>query len=171
MPRNKSKKGGTSSPPAETQFNAAIANPDNMWDCYAILDERGPPQTGEYLIHWKGKDPATGKPWEHSWEVKQSTGQDLIDAWKALKARNPTVVGREGLKLREREAAREKEKRARAKPKAATVSRDATPTKLDSARKKRKRVEEDNETFRVGSVKKRERSGLNWRTASRQSCH
>jgi hypothetical protein len=87
------------SPPPETQFI-----PDDgaqMWEAVCILDEIGPRGgAGNYLIKWAGKNPATGEPWDPSWEPKGGATQDLIQEWKEKKEQDPTIVGKEGARLR-----------------------------------------------------------------------
>ncbi|WVQ67851.1 uncharacterized protein L199_006056 [Kwoniella botswanensis] len=74
-----------SSPP-ETQFISQEDDADNLWEVSEILDERGPPKTGDYLVQWKGKDPDTGKPWTPSWTKKKDCTTDLVREWKAKRA-------------------------------------------------------------------------------------
>lgn len=142
MPRGKGKE---KQPPPETQFDNALATDENSWAAFGILDERGPPITGEYLIHWQGIDSETGKPYEHTWEAKRGVTQDLIDEWKAKKAKDPLLVGREGQKLKDRQkAARraqtaDKQKRRSSKSsKSDSKSRSAAAKAADPS-KKRKR--------------------------------
>ncbi|WWC61721.1 uncharacterized protein I303_104306 [Kwoniella dejecticola CBS 10117] len=85
--RHKKERDPSASPPPETQFISDQEGSDKMWEVSEILDERGPARTGDYLVRWKDVDPHTKKPYEPSWTKKEGCTQDLIDDWKARKAR------------------------------------------------------------------------------------
>ncbi|KAA1083185.1 hypothetical protein PGT21_027186 [Puccinia graminis f. sp. tritici] len=51
------------------------------WAANQILREKG----GKYLIEWSGLDPATGRPWEPSWEPKKMANRALVADWRKAK--------------------------------------------------------------------------------------
>lgn len=89
------------SPPdiPSTQFIPEANDADNLYEAVEIMDERGPPVDGEYLIKWSGTD-EYGRPWKPSWEKKSGCTDALIMEWKEKKRRHPTIVGKEGEKLK-----------------------------------------------------------------------
>ncbi|WWD17455.1 hypothetical protein CI109_101896 [Kwoniella shandongensis] len=100
--------------PPQTQFVSLSDDDDNLWEVEEILDERGPVRDGEYLVLWKGIDPATNRPWEATWTAKSGCTQGLIDEWKARKKANPGIVGIAAKKLQEELDAKKRKKRKRA---------------------------------------------------------
>ncbi|KAL7421558.1 hypothetical protein Q5752_003327 [Cryptotrichosporon argae] len=77
------------SPFPETQFQPGSLDDDSqtgLWEAIEILEERGAPRTGEYLVRWAGDDPSTGKAWKPTWEPKTGCTNALIVEWKAKKA-------------------------------------------------------------------------------------
>jgi hypothetical protein len=59
------------------------------WEAERISDQRGRGFGLEYLIEWKGIDPATGTQWEPTWEraVKANISESLRASWKTEQAR------------------------------------------------------------------------------------
>jgi hypothetical protein len=110
--------GGT--PPAETQFvSQGEDSDDQLWEADCILDERGPPLKGQYLVQWVGNDPATGERWEPTWERRDGVTPQLAKEWKGRKKADPSIVGVEGRKLEDAiKAAREAEKKRKREAKA-----------------------------------------------------
>ncbi|KAM3413591.1 hypothetical protein BST61_g11460 [Cercospora zeina] len=51
-----------------------------IWEVEAILREH----KTRYLIKWAGKNPKTGKPWQNSWQLKESVNKAAMDEWKGL---------------------------------------------------------------------------------------
>jgi hypothetical protein len=97
--------------PAETQFIQESDDSQNLWEAECILDERGQPIKGQYLIKWKGLDPSTGEVWEPTWEKKTGCTSDLIDEWKEKKKDDPDIVGKAGKEIEERIRAARKRKK------------------------------------------------------------
>ena len=65
-----------------TLLNAEIGNglaPDGRgrWAVDAVLEWRGGAGGREALVRWCGFDPATGEPWEDSWEPRAALTSDL----------------------------------------------------------------------------------------------
>lgn len=85
-----------------TQFIPEANDADNLYEAVEIMDERGAPVDGEYLIKWSGTD-KYGRPWKPSWEKKSGCTDALIMEWKEKKRRHPTIVGKEGEKLKKLE--------------------------------------------------------------------
>ncbi|WVQ82172.1 hypothetical protein IAT38_004300 [Cryptococcus sp. DSM 104549] len=99
----------------QTQFDG---NTEGLYEALEILDERKPRKTGKnkvglYLLRWGGVDPDTGEPWEPSWGPKNGTTPDLVSAWKAKLARDPSILGVEGKKWDEVHEKRKREEKAR----------------------------------------------------------
>ncbi|WVQ99244.1 hypothetical protein IAU59_006376 [Kwoniella sp. CBS 9459] len=133
--------------PAQTQFVPAEDDEDNLWSAIEILDERGKPKSGEYLVQWDGIDKSTGKPWKPTWEPKGNCTQALIDDWHERKAKNPTIVGREGAKLAEEEKAKATNKRKR-RDSSRSLSKKAKPVvEVSSSKRGRTRRERRPSTF------------------------
>lgn len=108
----------SSAPEPETQHaRESDPDPDELWEAECILDEKGPPRTGAYLVKWSGIDPATNEPYEHSWEPRSNVTWSLADEWKQRKKADPSIVGVEGKKfaeqLKAKRAAESKKKRKR----------------------------------------------------------
>jgi hypothetical protein len=98
----------------ETQFRSQGEDSDDqLWEAECILDERGPPVKGEYLVQWVGNDPSTGERWEPSWEARTGVTSDLAIEWKAKKKQDPSIVGVEGEKLAAAQKAKLDEERKR----------------------------------------------------------
>jgi hypothetical protein len=123
----------------------------NLWEAEEILDERGPPKYGEYLVRWKGSDRDSGEIWDPSWESKTGCTEGLIADWKALKKVDPGVVGRAGkewerkweerrreaqkCEAERRRAERQERKRKRERERAGTEEREnkkGKPTTITS---------------------------------------
>lgn len=91
-------------PPPETQFESQ--NSGELWDAIEILDERGQPGSGQYLIRWEGLDPDTGEPWEPTWERRRDVTMGLAAEWKIRKMADPSIIGIEGKKFHDSTKAR-----------------------------------------------------------------
>ncbi|WVQ77216.1 hypothetical protein IAR50_006899 [Cryptococcus sp. DSM 104548] len=118
-----------------TQFQPTEDDVDELYDAIRILDERVKKGKGEYLVEWAGIDPDTGETWLPEWTAKTSCTNDLIKEWRAVKKRDPNVVGKAAAKweVRIREYQKWKEELERKKAK---VEREA---RLKASNKKRKR--------------------------------
>jgi hypothetical protein len=105
------------SPPGfpETQFQPLDDESQHLFEALEILDERGPPRDGEYLVRWKGTDPDTGLAWDPTWEEKKGCTDGLIEEWKAKRKADPTIVGREGKRLEKKQKDRETERKGKGK--------------------------------------------------------
>lgn len=132
------KSASSSSKPHETQF--VNDSDDDLWTAECILDERGPPRTGEYLIRWAGNDPATDEPWDPSWEPRSNVTRPLADEWKSKKRDNPSIIGLEGKKLEEKVKAKRAAERAK-KRKRDSVSRKPRKKPKNSRSKPHNRLE------------------------------
>ncbi|KAM0748669.1 hypothetical protein T439DRAFT_349386 [Meredithblackwellia eburnea MCA 4105] len=53
-----------------------------FWPAKAIINER----KKHYLLEWEGTDPATGKPWEPTWEPKENANESLRREWERKKS-------------------------------------------------------------------------------------
>ncbi|ADV20095.1 hypothetical protein I305_01268 [Cryptococcus gattii E566] len=114
-----------------TQFIPEANDADNLYEAVEIMDERGPPVEGEYLIKWSGTD-EYGRPWKPSWEKKSGCTDALIMEWKEKKRRHPTIVGKEGEKLKrldKQEKAPKTKKRKRKSEIAVKTEPGITPVK------------------------------------------
>lgn len=129
------------SPPAfpETQFQPLDDESQHLFEALEILDERGPPRDGEYLIRWKGTDPDTGLAWDPTWEEKKGCTDGLIEEWKVKRKADPTIVGREG-KRWEKKQKGQKEQNGKGKGKG-----PAEKTGKGTGKGKRKRGSEEPE--------------------------
>lgn len=58
------------------------------WEAERIVEQRGKGFGLDYLIEWKGIDPATGQPWEPTWEraIKANASEKLLADWKKEQA-------------------------------------------------------------------------------------
>ncbi|OCF36681.1 hypothetical protein I316_01277 [Kwoniella heveanensis BCC8398] len=118
--------------PPQTQFVPEEDDEDNLWSAIEILDERGKPGKGEYLVKWAGVDRSTGEPWEPTWEPKQNCTPALISHWRKKKEQNPTLIGREGKKLTD-EKAKPAHKRKRSEGPASASKRSKPVVEVPSS--------------------------------------
>ncbi|ODO08941.1 hypothetical protein L198_00680 [Cryptococcus wingfieldii CBS 7118] len=78
-----------------TQFVPQEDDSDTLYDAIRILDERVNKRGGgEYLVEWAGIDPDTGKTYLPEWTAKTACTNDLIKEWRAVKRRDPDIVGK-----------------------------------------------------------------------------
>jgi hypothetical protein len=66
----------------EDQLEESEPGEDGYWPALEILNER----KHDYLVHWDGVNPETGRAWTPSWTAKTEVTEDLIEAWQAKKA-------------------------------------------------------------------------------------
>jgi hypothetical protein len=55
---------------------------DGLWEAEGILEERRINGKLQYLIQWKGRDPATGQDYEPTWEPAANCTNALIESWQ-----------------------------------------------------------------------------------------
>ncbi|KAF2826740.1 hypothetical protein CC86DRAFT_369916 [Ophiobolus disseminans] len=60
-----------------------------LWEAVCILQERRVGRKLQYLIQWKGTDPATGQDYLPTWEPEQNPNEDLLTSWIRAKASRP----------------------------------------------------------------------------------
>ncbi|KAH7413744.1 hypothetical protein DE146DRAFT_707341 [Phaeosphaeria sp. MPI-PUGE-AT-0046c] len=72
--------------PYAERSDVELSDSEPLWDAERILDERVRNRKLQYLIEWKGCDPATGEAYAPSWEPKESPTPDLVKEWKQKKA-------------------------------------------------------------------------------------
>ncbi|KAE8537696.1 hypothetical protein D1P53_005752 [Cryptococcus gattii VGV] len=142
-----------------TQFIPEANDADNLYEAVEIMDERGPPVDGEYLIKWSGTD-EYGRPWNPSWEKKSGCTDALIIEWKEKKRRHPTIVGKEGEKLKrldKQDKAPKTKKRKRKSEIAVKTEPGVTPVKKTrtsvgkAAARSRESVDSPASTAKAGS--------------------
>lgn len=57
------------------------------WEALRILEQKGHGFGLQYLIAWKGIDPATGEQWSPTWERFSNASESLRASWKEERAR------------------------------------------------------------------------------------
>jgi hypothetical protein len=64
---------------------------EELWEVQEIVEQRESDRW--YLLRWCGLDPATGKPWELSWEPPHNlySVDNLLDDFYARKGKNKRV--------------------------------------------------------------------------------
>ncbi|KAL4079922.1 hypothetical protein V8B97DRAFT_666036 [Scleroderma yunnanense] len=67
----------------ETQFVPQENDDELLYEVEEITAERG----DKYKVRWAGMNPATGKPWPQDWVSKHDCTDDLVQEWKAKKAK------------------------------------------------------------------------------------
>lgn len=75
-------------PPAVEKVKAPEPEPESeevYYEAEAILQEKGTGRKKKYLIKWAGDDPATGKPYNPSWEWVSCANKPLRDEWERRK--------------------------------------------------------------------------------------
>jgi hypothetical protein len=55
---------------------------DGLWEAEGILEERHINGKLQYLVQWKGRDPATGQDYEPTWEPVANCTNSLIESWQ-----------------------------------------------------------------------------------------
>ena len=110
-----------------TRFQSLSGDSQNLWAAEAILDERGAPGRGDYLVRWEGIDPGTGEAYEPSWEPKTGCSQDLVDEWREKKRQDPSIVGKKAKESKQREKEKRKRKRTSLPKSASKTPQASTP--------------------------------------------
>ncbi|ODO08198.1 hypothetical protein I350_03787 [Cryptococcus amylolentus CBS 6273] len=119
-----------------TQFVPQEDDSDTLYDAIRILDERVNKRGGgEYLVEWAGIDPDTGKTYLPEWTAKTGCTNDLIKEWRAVKRRDPDIVGKGAARWDDRIQEYQKWKKELDRKKA-KAEREA---RLKANQKKRKR--------------------------------
>ncbi|KAJ4377375.1 hypothetical protein N0V83_000200 [Neocucurbitaria cava] len=65
------------------------------WEADCILEEKVRGRKRQYLIKWKGIDPATGQEYPPNWETEDCANELLVESWEQEKA-NKGVAGPAG---------------------------------------------------------------------------
>ncbi|KAI8933182.1 hypothetical protein NX059_009820 [Plenodomus lindquistii] len=69
----------------ETQTQTQSTEEGDLWLVEAILDEKIEKGRTLYKLQWKGLDPATGTPWEPTWEPRANCTGVLLASWEIAK--------------------------------------------------------------------------------------
>ena len=85
---------------SDSDKEETTTNSQEEWEALRILAQEGQRFELKYLIEWAGIDPATGKPWEPTWEKASNAGESLRKSWeqetvrKALEEKKTTTITR-----------------------------------------------------------------------------
>jgi hypothetical protein len=59
-----------------------IPAPDDLWEAEGILEEKQKGRKVLFLVHWKGRDPQTGKEYDPTWEPEENCTKELVASWR-----------------------------------------------------------------------------------------
>ncbi|KAH7071275.1 hypothetical protein BKA63DRAFT_419116 [Paraphoma chrysanthemicola] len=71
--------------PKYTETSDDESPSEQLWEAESILQEKRAGKKTQYLIQWKGIDPATGEEYQPSWEPEDNPTAALLAEWEARK--------------------------------------------------------------------------------------
>ncbi|KAH7079501.1 hypothetical protein FB567DRAFT_449438, partial [Paraphoma chrysanthemicola] len=71
--------------PKYTESSDDESPSEQLWEAERILQEKRVGKKTQYLIQWKGIDPATGEEYQPSWEPEDNPTAALLAEWEARK--------------------------------------------------------------------------------------
>ncbi|KAF1847931.1 uncharacterized protein K460DRAFT_333448 [Cucurbitaria berberidis CBS 394.84] len=124
---NKRPKYTTSSDSDHTRDNSSP-----WWEAEDILEERIRGGKRQYLIKWKGTDPATGQDYSPSWEPEEYANELLVVSWEQEKARCREIHSVGGTPKPSRGNERSTNQQARQHPRRNRIPRSSTLVSVPS---------------------------------------
>ncbi|RMZ68223.1 HDA1 complex subunit [Pyrenophora seminiperda CCB06] len=88
QPKRKRNSSRTTPRKRSKYVDSSASEPDSppFWEAEGILAEQVVRGIRKYHIKWKGRDPATGRPWPTTWEPEDNANELLIEDWNRRKA-------------------------------------------------------------------------------------
>ncbi|ORY71305.1 uncharacterized protein BCR38DRAFT_479809 [Pseudomassariella vexata] len=75
----------TSKPKKRKSKRKVSGQRSDWFEINNIIDERDYRGRRQCLVDWKGTDPATGRPYDATWESEKNVTEDAIYAWRQIK--------------------------------------------------------------------------------------